>query len=83
MGSSDASVDFILRSQMASAASDYALSRTTYASSLFYGNLSQLRGLDVAAKGEVAVGPAPFRYCGMVGNGMGANLYIGGQSGRE
>ena len=80
---SDTGIDFMVRSQMASAAADYALSRTTYASSLFYGNLSQLRDLGIAAKGEVKLGPVPVRYFGMVGNGLGANLYIGGNSGKE
>lgn len=80
---SASSLDFMMRTQMASAAVDYALSRTTYASSLFYGNLSQMRDLGIAAKGDLKIGPVPLRYFAMAGNGLGANLYIGGQSGRE
>jgi len=39
----DRDLDFILRTDISSALADYSLSRTTYASSLFYGNKSYLR----------------------------------------
>ena len=76
-------LDFITRTHLADALSDYALSRTSYASSMFYGNKSFQRDLGVAFKGEVRPGGLPIRYFGMVGNGLGANLFIGGSTTRE
>jgi hypothetical protein len=76
-------LDFLLRSQIASALADYSQSRTTHASSLFYGNRSYRRDMGVAFRTEMEPGGLPIRTFGMVGNGLGANLYIGGSTNRE
>jgi hypothetical protein len=76
-------LDFITRTRIADALADYSLSRTTYASSLFYGNKSAQRDLGVGLKGEVRPGGVPLRWFAMVGNGLGATLFIGGNTARE
>ncbi|NMB76130.1 MAG: hypothetical protein GYA21_13495 [Myxococcales bacterium] len=79
----DSRLDFLLRSDLSTALADYALSRTTYASSLFYGNRSQLRDLGLGLKFEAEPLGRPVRLFAMVGNGLGANLFIGGVSAKE
>jgi len=76
-------LDFILRTGIAGALADYALSRTTYASSLFQGNRSYRRDAGLALAGDVDVRVGTLRYLAIVGNGLGANLFIGGASKRE
>jgi hypothetical protein len=72
--------DFVTRSRLSQALSDYSLSRTTYASSLFYGVRSSDRDLGLGVLGEARLGPVPLRWFGMVGNGLGAGLYVGASS---
>ncbi|MCU0691687.1 MAG: hypothetical protein MUF54_09820, partial [Polyangiaceae bacterium] len=79
----DSDLDFLLRTQLSDALADYALSRTTHASSLFYGNRSYRRDLGVGFQTTWAPAGVPTRTFGMIGNGLGTNLYIGGESGRE
>ncbi len=73
-------LDFSHRSQLTRSSADYALSRTVHSSSLFYGNRSYYRDLGVALKGEVELEWGGLRYFAMLGNGLGANLFIGGAS---
>jgi hypothetical protein len=69
---------FIDRSLIAQYSADYALSRTTYPSSLFYGNRSRLRDLGLSISGTTGVEDVfQLDYFIMIGNGLGANLYIG------
>ncbi len=76
-------LDFILRSRISEDTADFSLARTTYASSLFYGVHSYLRDLGLAVKWQQALGWGVLKTFLMVGNGLGANLYIGGETKRE
>ncbi len=76
-------LDFITRATISENLADFALSRTTYASSLFFGIHSYLRDLGIAVKGDVDVGPGRLRYLLMLGNGLGANRFIGGGTSKE
>ncbi len=76
-------LDFILRPIISESISDYSLSRTTYPSSLFYGIHSYLRDLGIAVFGDVRTGPGRLRYRLMLGNGLGANKFIGGGTSKE
>lgn len=72
-------LDFIFRPTIAEALVDYSLSRTTFASSLFYGVHSYLRDFGIGLEGAVDLGRAAgeLRYRALVANGLGANLFIG------
>lgn len=76
-------MDFIQRTQLAAYCADYALSRTVHPSSLFYNNASHYRDMGLGVDGELPIGIGSFRFFLMVGNGLGANLYIGGGSERQ
>lgn len=76
-------LDFIERATISTRLADYSLSRTTYASSLFYGVRSNLRDLGLALRGELELEPLTLRYHVMMGNGLGANLFIGGGTDKE
>ena len=76
-------LDFILRPAISEFLVDYSLSRTTYPSSLFFGVHSYLRDFGVALKGKLDVGFGTLGYFLMLGNGLGANLFIGGAVKRE
>jgi hypothetical protein len=76
-------LDFILRPIISESISDFSLSRTTYPSSLFYGIHSYLRDLGIAIAGDVKTGPGRLRYKVMIGNGLGANKFIGGGTSKE
>jgi Phosphate-selective porin O and P len=78
-----AQLDFLERAAISTLLADYSLSRTTYASSLFYGVRSNLRDLGLAARGELELEPLSLRYFVMLGNGLGANLFIGGGTHKE
>lgn len=73
---------FLLKTRLSEFLADYGLSRTTYASSLFYGNRSSSRDLGVGLKLEVKPGRRPIRAFVMAGNGLGANLFISGNTQR-
>lgn len=79
----DRSLDFILRTNISNAIGDFSLSRSAHPASLFYGSASNFRDLGVAARGELDVGGGALRYFLMAGNGLGANLYFGGNTKRE
>ncbi len=76
-------LDFIQRSLFSRNVADFSLSRTTFASSLFYGVRSNLRDLGLSLKGRVDLGPLELSYLTMLGNGLGANLFIGGGTNKE
>ncbi len=80
---SDRDLDFPLRPAIETALADYALSRTTYASSLFYGNKSWRRDVGLGLAGDIDIRIGTLRYLAMLGNGLGANLFIGGTTERE
>jgi hypothetical protein len=81
---SDTALDFISRSTLSKNLTDWSLSRSPYYSA-FYGNRSYNRDLGIGVKG--AFGPASNRdlvsYFFMIGNGLGANLFIGGKESKE
>jgi len=72
-------LDFPMRSQISRAVADFSLSRAFYSASQLGGNRSYRRDLGLGVEGELDRGPVPFRYWLMVGNGLGANLWIGGE----
>lgn len=67
-------LDFAERSRFSNLAADWALSRGPSMSSPFPGARSYMRDLGLSVRGKVPGG----KYFLMVGNGLGANLYIGG-----
>ncbi len=76
-------LDFITRSNVSSWVADYSLSRSFHSSSHFAGNRSYLRDLGLAFTGDVDIRIGAFRYLLMVGNGLGANLFIGSTARKE
>jgi hypothetical protein len=76
----DRTLDFATRSNLSESLADYSLSRTTYASSLLYGNRSYQRDLGLAIKLEWRPGGRAIRLFYMLSNGLGANLFISGNS---
>jgi len=76
-------LDFIERAAISSTMADYQLSRTPHPSSYFSGNRAYLRDLGAALKGEIDIRRGFLRYVLMVGNGLGANLFIGGATNKE
>ncbi len=72
-------LDFIARSQITTSLADYSLSRSAHTASLLYGSASNLRDLGLALRGAMPLGGlAELRLFGMLGNGLGANLFFGG-----
>jgi hypothetical protein len=80
----DTDLDFISRSTLAQNLTDWSLSRSPYYSA-FYGNRSYNRDLGIGIKGKlgVASNPGLVSYFLMVGNGLGANLFISGKESKE
>ncbi len=79
----DHMLDFITRSSFGRNLGDYALSRTPYISSIMAVK-SYDRDLGLAIKGAYPDGEDPLvGYFLMVGNGTGANSYIGGSESEE
>lgn len=76
-------LDFIDRTQISRIITDYSLSRTVYRSSHFYGLRTYFRDLGIAVKGKVDISIGEFAYFLMASNGLGANLFIGGNTFRE
>jgi len=79
----DRRLDFILRPEITNDLADLSLSRTTYPSSVFYGNKSWRRDTGLGIAGDVDLGVGTLRYLGMISNGLGANLFVGGGSDKE
>lgn len=82
--SSDANLDFISRTQLSENLTDWSLSRSPYYST-FYGNRSDYRDVGGAIRGSIGPksNPMLLRYFLMMSNGLGANLYIGGDESKE
>ncbi len=78
----DRDLDFVMRTELSDALADFSLSRTNYPSSLMHGNRSYRRdfGLGVKARYEGRIFAA--RAFLMMGNGLGANLFISGDTAR-
>jgi hypothetical protein len=72
-------LDFATLGHFSEVAADYALSRSPALASRLTGVRSYDRDLGVGLKGALA----PLRYFVMVGNGLGANQFIGGPSTRQ
>jgi hypothetical protein len=79
---SDRHLPFVLRTDLSGALADYSLSRTIYTSSLLHGNRSYSRDLGVGLLLHHEDERFAFRGRLMVGNGLGANLFISGQTAR-
>ncbi len=79
----DHDIDFITRTTFGQNIGDFALSRTPYISSVMAAK-SYDRDLGISLRGAYPNGDAPlFGYFIMVGNGLGANRYIGGGESEE
>ncbi|GEM_PF-1161168 len=74
VGVSSAGLDFPTRSRFAQRVVDWSLSRGPSMSSAFPGARTYLRDAGLAVRGELFGG----RYFLMIGNGLGANFFIGG-----
>lgn len=78
----DRDLPFVLRTDLSTALADFSLSRTIYTSSLFYGNRSWQRDTGVGIRAGWEGTRAAIRGRVMVGNGLGANLFISGNTAR-
>jgi hypothetical protein len=76
-------LDFVLRTTLATLMSDYSLSRTVHASSHFAGTRAYFRDAGIGLFGDIDIVIGSVRYFGMIGNGLGNNLFIGGETKRE
>ena len=83
VGVSSVDLDFISRSVISRRMPDWALSGypSDFGTVTFTASPSVLRDLGVGLKG--AVGGGLLHYFAMMGNGLGANLYIGGNENRQ
>ena len=73
-------LDFASRTLFSSVVADYSLSRSpSLASPRFYGVRSHDRDMGLGLKGRLGVG----RCALMVGNGLGANRFVGGREAKE
>jgi hypothetical protein len=70
--------DFIERASVSALSADWALSRTPFIST-FMGNRAYLRDVGAGAAGRLG----KVRCLAMVGNGLGANLFVGGKQNME
>jgi hypothetical protein len=75
----DDELDFATRSRFATEVANWSLSRSPFSTSPFYFIQTQQRDLGAAIKGEVR----GFSYLAMVGNGLGANNYVGADESRQ
>ena len=73
---------FVLRTDLSGTLADFSLSRTNDSSSLLAGNRSYRRDLGVGLKAGHEGDRFAIRSFVMVGNGLGANLFISGQTAR-
>ena len=76
----DQKLDFVTRSRISNAIGDYSLSRTYYTAAQLAGNRAYQRDLGIGLNGQIDLGPVPLRYRFMLGNGLGANMWIGSSS---
>jgi opacity protein-like surface antigen len=78
----DRDLDFVLRTDLSDALTDFSLSRTNYPSSLMHGNRSYRRDFGLGVKGRYEGRHFAARAFLMMGNGLGANLFISGDTAR-
>lgn len=76
---SSASLDFATRTVFSSNVTNWSLSKSISSVSPFTSIKTYLRDTGIALKGDVS----GFHYFLMVGNGLGANLFIGGEENRQ
>ena len=79
---SDRHLPFVLRTDLSGALADYSLSRTRASSSLLSGNRSYRRDLGLGLKLGHEGERFAVRGFAMIGNGLGANLFVSGQTAR-
>lgn len=79
VGISDSALDFATRSYFSSVTANWALSRSTSSVSPFYYVQTYQRDMGLALKGEIY----GFSYFFMAGNGLGANLFVGGDENKQ
>ncbi len=81
---SDTELDFISGTTLSRNLTDWSLSRSPYYSAL-YGSRSYNRDLGIGIKGAFGpmANPELISYFLMMGNGLGANLFIGGRESKE
>lgn len=75
---SSATLDFVERSLLSERIADWSLSRTPYISP-YMGNRALLRDTGLGLRAAIG----PVRCFAMAGNGLGANLFIGGKQRKE
>jgi hypothetical protein len=75
----DESLDFFSRSRFASEVTNWSLSKSTFSTSPLYFIQTNLRDLGAGIRGEFR----GLEYFLMVGNGLGANAYIGAIENRQ
>jgi hypothetical protein len=78
----DKDLDFVLRTDLSDALADFSLSRTNYPSSLMHGNRSFRRDFGLGVKARYEGRHFAARAFLMMGNGLGANLFISGDTAR-
>ena len=80
----DSELDFVSRTTLSRNLTDWSLSRSPYYSAL-YGSRSYNRDLGIGIKGTFGSETIPsfLSYFLMAGNGLGANLFIGGKESKE
>jgi len=78
----DRDLGFVLRTELSDALADFSLSRTNYPSSLMHGNRSFRRDFGLGVKAHCEGRLFAARAFLMMGNGLGANLFISGDSAR-
>ena len=83
VGTSSTGLDFISRTLLSRSIANWALSSypSDFGTVTFTGSSSGLRDLGIAIEGGVK--GDLLRYFAMAGNGLGANLYIGGKEERQ
>jgi len=79
VNSASSNLDFATRSKFSDEVVNWSLSRGPTVSSPIYGIKAYLRDTGIAAKGKAG----PCEYHAMIGNGLGANLWVGGNEKRQ
>jgi hypothetical protein len=74
----DRDLPFLQRTHLSDALADYSLSRTNYSSSLFSGNRSLRRDFGLGVRIDQVWPSFGIHVHAMIGNGLGANLFISG-----
>lgn len=78
----DRDLDFVMRTDLSDALADYSMSKTNFPSSLMHGNRSFRRDFGLGIKAKYEGSHFAARGFVMMGNGLGANLFISGDAAR-